>query len=550
MEKSVPNPTEKYTPTSPEAASLEGTSEPVGPGGAQSVDAGGSGSGDEGRAGRAVTLPPHSLSWGLGWVTLAAGAGLALSAVVAAVTLEPPKSAPLPIATVGGLVPTELAARPVDDVADASDAAADAGDDAEAIDAGPPRPSVFRVARLAGEPGLELVRGTLGKRPMIGALEASGLSAKEAKRVAAGFAGVRPFERPSPRDTFAFAKDKTSGRVVAFEFATSNADVWQERESVPGASLKAEKLELTVTRGPVAVGIAIGDDLRGSLVKAGLDDDMLAMLDEALHGRVDLAAVRPGSRFRVVASEERVDGEFASYPELLALEYVPQTGAPLRIYHFDPPPSRRGRAHANGYFDVKGQRPYHGAWRSPVPLARISSRYNPLRKHPVLHVVMPHNGVDFAAAPGTPVYSTATGVVKSAGDSGPCGNMVQVEHANGLVSAYCHLSRFAAGVRSGLHVEARQLIGYVGQTGRATGPHLHFAIKRGERFLDPLSLRLDGVVVVEPSDREAFAQHRAELDVALDAIALPAPIATDAGAGTDLGDADGGAHDIIYDETP
>jgi murein DD-endopeptidase MepM/ murein hydrolase activator NlpD len=167
--------------------------------------------------------------------------------------------------------------------------------------------------------------------------------------------------------------------------------------------------------------------------------------------------------------------------------------------------------------------------------------------HPVLHTIMPHNGVDFAAPPGTPVYSTAAGVVKSVGDSGPCGNMVQVAHANGLVSAYCHLSRFAAGLHAGQHVDPRQLVGYVGQTGRTTGPHLHFAIKRGESFLDPLALKLDGVRVVPLADRSEFERMRAELDIALDGIAQPAAAAFDGGVSSDD---DAGTDETVFEEAP
>ena len=141
--------------------------------------------------------------------------------------------------------------------------------------------------------------------------------------------------------------------------------------------------------------------------------------------------------------------------------------------------------------------------------------------HPVLHVVMPHNGIDFGATTGTPVYAASSGTVHSAGDSGPCGNMVQIDHTSNLSTAYCHLSRFAAGIHPGQHVEARQLVGYVGQTGRVTGPHLHFAVKRGGTFIDPMALKMDGVRTLPPSDREVFAKRRAELDVALESITLP-----------------------------
>jgi murein DD-endopeptidase MepM/ murein hydrolase activator NlpD len=181
-----------------------------------------------------------------------------------------------------------------------------------------------------------------------------------------------------------------------------------------------------------------------------------------------------------------------------------------------------------------------------VPLARISSRFNPRRVHPTLHIVMPHNGVDFAAPPGTPVYSAQAGSVVSAGDGGPCGNMVQVKHANGLVTAYCHLQRFAPGLHSGQRLEVRQLVGYVGQTGRATGPHLHFAVKRGEVYVDPLALKLDGVRVLPVEQRDEFAKTRVELDGVLDGVPLPAST-IDAGSALT---SDAGPEDTVMDEAP
>jgi murein DD-endopeptidase MepM/ murein hydrolase activator NlpD len=170
--------------------------------------------------------------------------------------------------------------------------------------------------------------------------------------------------------------------------------------------------------------------------------------------------------------------------------------------------------------------------------------------NPVLHVVMPHNGVDFAAPTGTPIYSAGDGTVKMVGNGGPCGNEVQITHANGFTSAYCHMSRFASGLRVGQHVEARQLVGYVGVTGRTTGPHLHFAVKRGDIFIDPLALKLDGVRVVPLADRAEFERIRAELDLALEAVPLPPPLAIDADAGapTALDQVDAGSDD--FGESP
>jgi murein DD-endopeptidase MepM/ murein hydrolase activator NlpD len=422
----------------------------------------------------------------------------------------------------------------------------------EPVDAAPPPPPIWRVASLANDPTVQLAQGEVGKRTMVAALGAAGLGKAEVLRVVKAFDTVKSLDHTAPKDTYAFAKDKESGKVVAFEYAVSPLDVWQARDNA--GTLEANKLALPTETRRVAVGVAVGDDLRDSIVKAGLDDDLLKMLDDALEGHAELADLRPGARLRIVAMEDRVEGAFAGYASLDAVEYTPANpSAPkLRVYWFSKAPASHAeaqksglRARAGGYYDGKGQQPYHGGWRSPVPFARIASRFNPHRMHPVLHVVMPHNGVDFAAPPGTPVYASAAGVVKSVGDGGPCGNMVQIQHPSGLTSAYCHLSRFAAGLHVGQHVEQRQLVGNVGQTGRATGPHLHFAIKRGEVFLDPLAFKLDGVRVLPSSLRDEFAKTRVEMDLALEAIPLPAPV-----AGT-AGDGGGGTTDeTVFDDSP
>jgi hypothetical protein len=409
--------------------------------------------------------------------------------------------------------------------------AADAGEAADASSAlafnaaPPPRPPLWRVASLSSDKSVAYAEGPVGKRPLVAALGAAGLPRVEVQRVLRSFSGVRNLNRCNPKDTFAFAKDKQSGHVMAFEYASSPADVWQAKEEA--GVLEAKKLDLSIEERRVAVGVAVGEDLRASLAAAGLDDDMLKMLDDALDGHAELSDLRLGARLRIVATEERIESQFARYSDLSAVEYTPASpdGSPLRVYAFHHGATEGARAKTGGFYDAKAQQPSHGGWRSPVPLARIASRFNPQRMHPVLHVIMPHNGVDFAAPIGTPVYASASGTVKSVGDSGPCGNMVQIEHTGGLVSCYCHMSRFAAGLHAGQHVETRQLVGYVGQTGRATGPHLHFAVKRGETFIDPLALRLDGVRVVPASQRDEFSRVRAEMDAALDAIALPLPVA-------------------------
>ncbi|HEY1955489.1 MAG TPA: M23 family metallopeptidase [Polyangiaceae bacterium] len=389
----------------------------------------------------------------------------------------------------------------------------------------PPPPAVhtFRVKDLASDPHVSIVSGTIGKHVFLTALGAAGLTAKECRRVLAGFSGVKNLDRLDADDGFTFAR-AADGHVIAFELLPSDVrdpatlDFFQEREEKPGDKLAAKRISLPIEKKTVKAGLVVADDLRATLAAAGLKEQAATMIDDALDGHAELSDLHAGARLRVVATEERIEGVFVGYAPLDAVELDPAGKPPVRVYGFVEKKTR-------GYFDAQGRQPYHGAWRSPVPMARISSRFDPHRMHPILHVITPHNGVDFAAPTGTPVYAAAAGTIRSAGDSGPCGNMVQIDHPNGLISAYCHLSRFGP-IHPGEHVETRQLIGYVGQTGRATGPHLHFAVKRinsagMEVFIDPLSMKLDGVRVVPPRLRGDFDQKRASLDAELDAIPLP-----------------------------
>lgn len=403
------------------------------------------------------------------------------------------------------------------------DAQADASADGAAEeDTAPPRPTVWRVARLADDPAVTMIDGTMGKHTMLAALGNAGLPRSESHRIVSSLEAVRDTSHFDPKDTFSIARDKASGRVVAYEIATSPIDVWQAREdeNADGTPrLVARKLDLPSERVRVRKAVLVGTDLRASFAEAGLSpiDDVLAMLDDALDGHAELADIRAGARIRLVATFERVDGAFVRWTSLDAVEYFPATSGapPVRVYWFGEDDGH------HGWYDARGREPYHGGWRTPVPFARIASRFNPHRMHPVLHVVMPHNGVDFAAPSGAPVYATAAGNVISAGNEGPCGNAVQIAHPGGIVSVYCHLSRFAPGIHAGQHVESRQLIAYVGATGRVTGPHLHFGIKKNGVFVDPMTLRLDGMRVVPRGKRDEFDRLRGALDEELDSIALP-----------------------------
>lgn len=393
-------------------------------------------------------------------------------------------------------------------------------------------PTPFRIAQLESD-AIEVVHAKVGKRSCLQTLTALSVSSTDAARVATAIASVRKLDGCNPSDRVFVALNKSDHHLRALELETTPGAivrVWERDLPVPGQTpasagndgLAVEQVTLPVTHKRIATGFVIASDLSAAVVAAGLDPTLLEILDEAIGSRTDVPPPARGSTFRVIADATYVGGRFDRYDEVVALEYQARPDlAPLRLYHGKDPAPGKDAKDGKGWFDAKGHQPLRAKWRMPLAFPRVTSRFNLRRKHPVLKVVMPHNGCDFAAPPGTPVYAIGPGIVSFRGEAGPSGNLVTVHHEGGIESGYAHLSRFAPGVVPGTHVEARTLIGYSGSTGRSTGPHLHLSVKRNGVFVDPLSLKMDAFRVVPPKERSGFAARKLEADAALDHVPLP-----------------------------
>lgn len=379
-----------------------------------------------------------------------------------------------------------------------------------------PIPGPWRLSELEKDPSVAVERGTMDKKSLFDALGEKGVPKSEVYRIIKSLDGVRKFDKTKKKDRFAVAFERSSKRVKAFEYATSASDIWQAREGDNGL-LTGQKLDMKLGEEEYSGAFYVSNDVTASFKAAGFEDGLLAALDEALTGHMSTEGFEEGGTVRVIAVEETALGLFSRYKRVIAMEYRPAdpAGKPVRIYNFN-------GQEAHGYWDDKGRQPNSGGWRSPVPNAPITSHFNPKRMHPVLHTIMPHTGTDFGAPSGTPIYAAYRGTIISAAPAGPCGNTVQIQHANGIVTGYCHMSRFA-NVKAGEKVGTRQLIGYVGTTGRSTGPHLHFFVKKNGQFVDSRTLHIDGDRPVPAGDRTAFLAAKAELDRRLDAIPLPEP---------------------------
>jgi murein DD-endopeptidase MepM/ murein hydrolase activator NlpD len=380
-------------------------------------------------------------------------------------------------------------------------------------------PGPWRIADARGDAKLRIIEGKIGPDAFLKALEKAGVQTKETYRVLTAMKGVRDFDHCKSSDRFAALIERGSSKLKAFEYIASAEEVYQAREGDDGF-LKGAKLDLAVERNEISAALVYdGKSFDASAEQAGLEHGLGKVVAKALDGQMALDELERGSRIRVIAQEVVVLGEFARYSGVEAVEIrsPDPSKPPFRVYYFAAEAER-------GYFDADGHSPYEGGWRKPIPDARMTSPYNLTRMHPILKKVMPHLGIDFGAPMGTPVGAASYGTVSFASYIGPTGNLVRIDHANGIQTGYAHLSRFAEGLKVGDKVKRLQLIGYVGSTGRSTGPHLHFSARKNGDFIDPASLNLDAMRTLSKENRGAFAEVKARYDAKLDAITLPEPL--------------------------
>lgn len=261
--------------------------------------------------------------------------------------------------------------------------------------------------------------------------------------------------------------------------------VFRDRAGDAAASFNAEVVDLPKEYKLDAVSAEItrqNNSLYGAFEASGENQLLPYQLSEVFAGDVDFNSdLQLGDRVDVLFERAVRDGEFVGYGEIQAA-VLQSGGHRLSAYRFV---GADGKA---GWYDDLGRSLRRPFLRSPLPFdPRVTSAFSTNRFHPVLGVNRPHLGVDFGAPEGTRVFAVAEGVVEIAAWSGEAGRMVRVRHAGGYETSYLHLSGFAAGVRPGARVDQGQVVGYVGMTGTATGPHLDYRVARNGVYMNPLT---------------------------------------------------------------
>jgi murein DD-endopeptidase MepM/ murein hydrolase activator NlpD len=290
--------------------------------------------------------------------------------------------------------------------------------------------------------------------------------------------------------------------IVAFEYITSD---WKRyRLDRDGSGYVATVNEIGLDRKVKKVDGVIKSSLWDALLPLLPDMEIFSDLTDIFGWEIDfLTEPRVGDKFTLIFETFEKDGVFVRPGKILAAEYS-LSGAPHRAFLY-----QDSSGHID-YYDENGYSLKKTFLKSPLNYRRISSRFSMSRLHPIYKIYRPHLGVDYAAASGTPIVAAGDGHVIFKGWKGGFGNYIEIQHPSSMITCYGHLRGFAKGLANGERVNQGQIIGYVGSTGDATGPHLDYRVKKGGRFVDPLKMVVPASLPVKDEYKAEFKTMVAE----------------------------------------
>lgn len=330
-------------------------------------------------------------------------------------------------------------------------------------------------------------------------LTTRGVAAPEARRWVDAAAVVFDPRDLRPRQGITLRFDRATRALESIRYEIDDRELLVVRRTSGG--LRAERAGLPYVR---EVKGAAGRIARGLHADAaGVPSSVVSELADVFGWELDLENdLRPGDGFRVLYENIWQAGEARPEPgKVLGAQIVARGRSIVAVYFED----GDGRG---GYYRPNGEPVSRALLRYPVEFTEITSEFSLLRTHPITRRRRPHLGVDFAAPFGTPVRAVATGSVVEAGWEGGLGRCLRLEHGGALVSTYGHLSEIAPGIEAGARVERGQVIGYVGASGLATGPHLHFALHRRGEYVDPLAATAPAEAPIAQRVRPDFERVR------------------------------------------
>jgi murein DD-endopeptidase MepM/ murein hydrolase activator NlpD len=326
-------------------------------------------------------------------------------------------------------------------------------------------------------------------------------------------AGVLNLRRMIPGQKYRIYKNEDDAFAMVWHQSKVNYAIinWQDDINVETGMVPINKVEAEAT------GV-INSSLYETVVDAGVSQRLGVELADVFGWEIDFFSLRQGDHFKVIYENLYANGEYLGIGDIIAAEFQ-HRGRVYKAYYFEND-SRRG------FFNENGDSMQKELLKAPFRYSqRISSNFSHSRFHPILNQRRPHYGTDYAAPTGTPIISVGEGVVTEAQRRGGNGNIVQIRHNNSYKTAYLHLNGFAPGIRKGVKVEQGQVIGYVGQTGLATGPHLCYRLYVDDRPVNSVTVDLPAADSLEEEYHEEF-QHQVDiLDNRLSGLELNSEIA-------------------------
>lgn len=263
--------------------------------------------------------------------------------------------------------------------------------------------------------------------------------------------------------------------------------------------IACEKIELPTVKQTLTTSGIVENSLWESMSLQKIKPDVIMVFADIFASKIDfLTEIRKGDTFKIIYEVDIVEKTHTIISsKILAGQYTLSNSTYTAILYKD----LKGD---ESYFDEDGQSMKKSFLKAPLQFARISSFFSKRRFHPVLKYYRPHEGIDYAAQTGTPVSAIGDGTIKKAQRSGGYGNLVIIKHPNGYETYYGHLSRYGKGIKRGVKVKQGQLIGYVGMTGTATGPHLDFRIKSNGKFFNFLKMKTPPSLTLSGQDKDLF----------------------------------------------
>lgn len=268
-----------------------------------------------------------------------------------------------------------------------------------------------------------------------------------------------------------------------------------------GEVYEIEEYELNTEKYRVFKNIEINNSLYVDGIKEALPDSVIMDLVYIFGWDIDFVHdIRPGDSYSLIYEEVFVNGEKKLDGDILIAEFINRDRTHTAIRY-------KLQNGFSEYFSLEGRNVKKAFLRSPVEFSYISSSYNLKRRHPILHKVRAHTGVDYAASRGTPVRTTGDGTIVFVGKKGGYGNLVEIKHTEDYSTRYAHLSKFHSKIKVGKKVKQSETIGYVGRTGTATGDHLHYEFRVNGRHTNPVTVKLPNAKPIHENDKDSYDLH-------------------------------------------